>query len=353
MSPVVSKPHSSFSKAKPLLLWSCISFGIWIYLCAAFWGESYDDVFLAYQYARNIENGNGFVFNKGEHFLGTPAPLFVGLLALFHSALSSLTLPQIGTVLSCAGLGVTSYSVFALGYVGGAGALCSAAVALLAVCNPFSLLVIGGESPIYLALCSSALLAIHSKRHVIAGLFLGLALMNRTEALIPLAVISIWILCTTRKIPVRFITSAVCTVLPWIIFAFWEFGSPLTNSFIAKVAQVTSGRKPFPFGFARWFQTAIFGENPWLLTAVIPALVGALTFFRTSSPYLLLVVWCIAQTAAYCCLPIPFYHWYAAHVGVLGAVFVTYGALVFPQRFFTRPPLVGANKQLLVVSKGV
>jgi hypothetical protein len=125
--------------------------------------------------------------------------------------------------------------------------------------------------------------------------------------------------------------AVLITVSPWILFAFWEFGSPLTNSFVAKVAQVTSGRKPFPFGLARWFQLIIFGENPLLLFSILPACVGAFALFLSRSPYRLVALWGIAQTLAYCITPIPFYHWYAAQIGVVAAIFIVFGMAVFPQ----------------------
>jgi hypothetical protein len=97
------------------VLWLIVCSLIFAYLTTSFWGETYDDVFLAYQYAKNIEAGRGFVFNTGEHFLGTPAPFFVALLVGVHTMLPALSLPQIGTLISSAGLSIAAYSLFALG----------------------------------------------------------------------------------------------------------------------------------------------------------------------------------------------------------------------------------------------
>jgi hypothetical protein len=298
--------------------------GIFALLTASFWGETYDDVFLAYQYAKNIEAGHGFVFNVGEHFLGTPAPLFVMLLVALHLVFPHLTIPQVGTLISCFGLAATAYTLYAIGRHHGQRTL-GAFVGLLAVCNPFSLLVLGGESPLYLALVTGSCLAFSQRRFALTGALLGLALLCRTEALIPLAlIVAIFIFCE-RRLPVALIFAALFTALPWVVFACWEFGSPLTNSFIAKVAQVRSGRRPFPFGFARWFQMIVFGPHPLLLCALLPAAVGGWIIASRATVYRLVAVWGFAQTAAYCLMPIPFYHWYAAHVGLLGAVLIGVG----------------------------
>lgn len=312
------------------LIWPLMAIALVVYLIAAFWGETYDDVFLAYQYAKNIEAGHGFVFNIGEHFLGTPAPLFVGLLVATHTLDPSLTIPQLGTVLSCAGLGMMAHGLYAVGRLQGTRFL-GVAIALLATLNPFTLLVLGGETPLYLALVTWSLWAITTNRQVLSGALLGLALMSRTEALIPILLVAGYRLFSCRRAPTVFFLAVLLTVSPWILFACWEFGSPLTNSFVAKVSQVTSGRKPFPFGLARWFQLIIFGENPLLLFSILPACVGAFALFLSRSPYRLVAMWGIAQTLAYCVTPIPFYHWYAAQIGVVAAIFIAFGMAVFPQ----------------------
>ncbi len=41
-----------------------------------------DDAYITFRYARNILNGSGFVYNPGEHVLGTTTPLYTGLMAL-------------------------------------------------------------------------------------------------------------------------------------------------------------------------------------------------------------------------------------------------------------------------------
>jgi hypothetical protein len=135
----------------------------------------------------------------------------------------------------------------------------------------------------------------------------------------------------TKRLPLSFIAAVAITVAPWIAFACWEFGSPLTNSFIAKVSQVTSGRKPFPFGLARWFQLIIFGENPLLLFALLPALAGSIALYLSRSTYKIVAAWGALQTLAYCVTPIPFYHWYASQIGILGAIVIVFGVLVFPK----------------------
>ncbi len=117
-----------------------------VYVIFGFWGLTYDDVYLAFQYAKNLEAGHGFVFNAGEQVLGTPAPLFVMLLVLVHRVLPFLTLPQVGSVISGLGLTLTSFALYQIGRGLGqrwVGLLAALIVAL----NPFTAMTLGGETP--------------------------------------------------------------------------------------------------------------------------------------------------------------------------------------------------------------
>ena len=43
-----------------------------------------DDAYITFRYAENIAAGHGFVYNQGEHVLGSTTPLFCLLLAFFR-----------------------------------------------------------------------------------------------------------------------------------------------------------------------------------------------------------------------------------------------------------------------------
>ncbi|GAB4196214.1 MAG: hypothetical protein OHK0022_13510 [Roseiflexaceae bacterium] len=300
-----------------------------LYLIVAFWGQSYDDVFLAFRYAKNIEQGYGFVFNPGEHFLGTPAPLFVLLLVLGHTLLPFLTIPQVGTLISAAGLACTGGALYLIGRQQQQ-RLVGALAALLAVFNPLTLLVFGGETPLYLAFITTAIWCYTSARYDQAAVLLGLALMNRSEALVPIGLLLGLATLERRRLPLRMLLITALTLAPWLLFAFWQFGSPLTNSFTAKISQVAAGAERYPFGLVRWIQQIVLTPDS-LFWAVLPLLLlGAVSLVFTGRAWRLIVAWTALQTVAYACLPIPFYHWYAAQVGVLAAVLAALGAVELP-----------------------
>ncbi len=61
-----------------------------------------DDSYIFYSYAKNLANGNGYVFNIGERINATTSPLYTILLALvsiIFQYLPFLTLPLIGHII--------------------------------------------------------------------------------------------------------------------------------------------------------------------------------------------------------------------------------------------------------------
>lgn len=59
-----------------------------------------DDAFITFRYARNIVEGQGFVYNPGVSTLGTTTPLFTLLLTAASAFSGSRDFPQIAIVLS-------------------------------------------------------------------------------------------------------------------------------------------------------------------------------------------------------------------------------------------------------------
>src|SRR5258708_17172329 len=54
-----------------------------------------DDAFITFRYARNLLSGNGFVFNPGQHVLGTTTPLYTLLLAVLAALTHTTNYPRL------------------------------------------------------------------------------------------------------------------------------------------------------------------------------------------------------------------------------------------------------------------
>src|SRR5579863_2592687 len=63
-------------------------------------GAPYEDALISMRYARNIASGLGFVYNRGEHVLGTSTPLWTLINALYLRLFGASTLFAFGFWLS-------------------------------------------------------------------------------------------------------------------------------------------------------------------------------------------------------------------------------------------------------------
>ena len=76
-----------------------------------------DDAFITYRYARNILAGNGFVYNPGEHVLGTTTPFYTILLVIFGSMSGGASAPlaQISLIINALADAITCLLLLDLG----------------------------------------------------------------------------------------------------------------------------------------------------------------------------------------------------------------------------------------------
>lgn len=307
------------------LLWILILF----YAVIGFWGHTYDDVYLAYVYAKNILGGFGFVFNPGEKVLGTPVPLFVLLLVSFKSILP-FTIPQVGSIISGTSLALAGLAAYGIGKLSSQ-RLLGFIAGIFIVFNPFTVLVLGGEAPLYLCFVMwSIYLYLRGWPHVTAFL-LGLALMNRSEAVVPIGLLLGYDFYKKRKLPWSMGFVTLGTVMPWVVYATLEFGTPVTGSFTARISQVPAGLPRYPIGLWRWTRDIIVRNNPYLLSLAPLMALGLCSLIWTRTSWRLVAAWAVLQTIFYSCLPIPFYPWYAAQAGVLSAVLLALGAVEVPE----------------------
>jgi hypothetical protein len=201
-----------------------------------------DDAYITFRSARNLAEGLGFVYNAGQHVLGTTTPLWAMVLALGYR-LGMHDLPTLALILSaaCDGLAAVLLLLLArrLGWGSPWPALLSALYALSAPSIAFA--VSGMETSLFVLLILGAVAATAAGRGTGAALLAGLATLTRPEGLLlgflVLASIALrqsggwrqrW-----REVGMPFAVFAA-VIVPWVIFATWWFGSPLPQSMAAK-----------------------------------------------------------------------------------------------------------------------
>jgi hypothetical protein len=202
-----------------------------------------DDSYITFRYARNLLNGEGFVYNPGERILGTTTPLYtllmvglgsatggaeapfpwlsMGLNALADAA-TCLLLWQLGRRLKAEWVGVVAGSIWAVA--------------------PYSVtFAIGGlETSVYVLLLTATILAYISQKQKWAAFCAALALLTRPDALILLGPLALdWFVRSMRSKERGTYSAIIIFLLPtlsWGIFATLYFGSPIPHSVQAKIA---------------------------------------------------------------------------------------------------------------------
>lgn len=193
-----------------------------------------DDAAITFRYAERIAEGRGFTYNDHERVLGASNPLLTLLLA----AAAELGIGvELAARALCLAAYVASAMLAALVAVRFAGGPAGLVAGLLVSIDPFFRYqaLSGLESGLATSLGLGVILALQASRPGIAGVLLGLAVWNKLDAgLLAIAVAAAW-LAVQRSFPWSVAIPAALVVLPWTIFAWAYFGSPIPNSLAAKL----------------------------------------------------------------------------------------------------------------------
>ncbi len=277
---------------------------------------SYDDAYITYRYAYNLAAGQGFVYNAGERFLGTSAPLYgllLGILGWFHPG----SIPILSGFLSGLGLIFTGLALYRLG-ADSEKPLCGLLAALVFVANPMTLATFGGEMLFQMMLIAWAFVCCAQQKTVWTAVLLALAILVRPDALLAAGVVGAHLLWTRRRFPVREALILMAVLLPFALAAWAYYGSPLPATMGAKVAQTRSGSWG-TFGRGTW--NALILQLPrsrpvpgvipmpgaWVFLAAV--LLGVAVVWRYRFMWLSLA-WAVVFALVYHLAHLPFYGWY-------------------------------------------
>jgi hypothetical protein len=209
-----------------------------------------DDAYVTFRYARNVATGVGFVYNAGEHVLGTTTPLWTLVLAgaylLGGHDLSGVALAI--SALADAGTAVVLYFLSrAFGWPREWGAILAGLFAV----SPYSIAFAasGMESSLFGFLVVLAAFAISRGRYGLAAVSVALATLARPEGIILAALALVQYVWRGRAVPWRPAATFLAILLPWCLFATWQFGSFLPQSVLAKGA----GHDSSALANAAWF----------------------------------------------------------------------------------------------------
>ena len=335
-----------------------------------------DDAYITFRYARNLVEGVGFVYNPGEHVLGTTTPLYAALLACLSALTGSRDFPALAVIVNTGAdlLTITLLYLAALRVSGSR--LMAGVLGLLWATTTMSVAVtvLGMETSVYILWIIAALYAYLTGRDALAAAGAALGLLTRPDALIWAAPLLLhqsytrWRAGRGRPlrewVPWRAWLAFAALLLPWLAFSAAYFGSPLPHSMIAKSEAFRA--PPYLALNMLWRQLAMpffdqltFGPSMVFIGSfVYPALfvAGAVSAARRAPrllpflayPVLYLIVFSVAN---------PFiYRWYLVPplplwlLGVAAGVWYIAGALARVTRLLLAQPgalLAGAALALL------
>ncbi len=195
-----------------------------------------EDAYITYRYARNVALGNGFVYNLGEHVLGTTTPLYTLMLAAFGAVLGVEHIPLISSLLMpLAGVAAIWITVLAMRKLGLPRWLPIIFVGALAFNRDILWTMTGGlETPLVILLMAASLYALANERVMWAATWAALLVLARIDGAIWSVGIFVLIYFQHRSHFFKAMGVGALIVLPWVIFAFWYFGSPIPNTVSAK-----------------------------------------------------------------------------------------------------------------------
>lgn len=305
-----------------------------------------DDAFITFRYARNLVAGLGFVYNPGEHVLGTTTPLYTLLLAGLARLLNSDDYPYLALTLNATLEGLSVVLLYHLGQSLSGSRLFGAALGLLWAVAPMGVtFAIGGmETALVTFLLIATFYAYIANRSRLSALLGGLATLTRPDALLAPALV---LLDTTLRrltddeyTSLTFRPSSVvrrllqrapwaeaalflAVITPWLAFATWTFGSPLAQSIAAKSVAYHLPREA---ALVSWLQTLSVPFFEHEAIPGYPALIGFIV-------YLTLYLIGARELVRRCPRSLPLFLYPAIYV----SAYVMANPLIF--RWYWAPPL--------------
>jgi len=299
--------------------------GLALYWTIRYRSFSFDDAYITYRYARNIASGLGFVYNQGEHVLGTTTPLYALLLA----GLSWLwpNIPLLSVALGGLGWAASIILIYLLGRR--THPLSGLIAAALLVIEPLMIETLGMETMVYVALCLLALY-LQMTRHIrLAVVVAGLAFLTRWEGVLVFGVVLLAEWLATHRLPWRAGLVFLLVTGPWLVFSQLYFGSIFPNTFFAKVGQIKTGlvgggADPFWQTLLNIVKARLTGH--WLFRIeLICGFVGLGVQLRQVVPWWPVLFWTALYTLGYSTLGVVGFHWYYLPLTPAFALLVAHG----------------------------
>jgi hypothetical protein len=298
-----------------------------------------DDSYIFLVYARNLAQGNGFVFYPGEYVNGSTSALFPIVIALVSFPLSLFSSEQFFLAARLIQfLSLVALCFFTARLLFRSGARSGATLfPILFLSSSLTVSGVGMETFLVLAL-AAAVIDLYCREAFDAAAFcMGLLVLARPDGILLALPLGAHFVVTRRRLPsLRHVGIFCAVVLPWAAFSTWYFGSPVPGTLEAKIAQSGTGRWGQGLLYLKGGEAVLESHYAW---AGVLTLLSLLTIFLRrkklqTAPVCFLLSWMSAHFLVYAfILNPPAYPWY-------------YSPFAFPIAFVVSLALGGFNADI-------
>lgn len=199
----------------------------------------FDDAYITLRYAKNLLNGQGFVYNAGERVWGTTSPLFTLLLSGGGYIAGEHYLEMLAVLFGVlASIGALILTARALWIAEVRGSVLWIYPLFFALLPPFVINSASGmETPLVLFLMAWSLLCYVHRQWTLLGLVAGLLLLARIDTAIWLTALAFHSVTERRMSSgesAKAMGALLVSAFPWFLFAFFYFGTLIPQSVVGK-----------------------------------------------------------------------------------------------------------------------
>lgn len=200
-----------------------------------------EDAFITFQFARNVMRGDGFSFNPGQPIYGSTTPLLTFLLAGWLSFNKDVVLGSriIDLVSAIAGI------IFLFGSIKNKNTAIIAVFIISLSSNLYINEMQGMEMPLLFLFLAASYFGFVNKQPVFSGIMAGLMLWTRADAVFWVGCLFIIFMITDYRQAIKYFIATTVIYLPWIIFSWIYFGSPVPFTIIAKQVAYSINNPPY------------------------------------------------------------------------------------------------------------
>ena len=289
-------------------------------------GVEQDDALIYLRYVRNVQSGQGLVFNEGELVNGLTSPLYTYLLLTFSPFFEDLHRLPIWISGACLVLSVWVLMDLCLLMTNRAFSMVSG---LLMACSPYFYCFLGMETSLFVLLLVASLWAFQRHKHDVLYILCALLLLARPEGVFLVAAMGVEFIRQRRPMPkVKQLVWPGVILIAHGLFSTVYYGSPFSQSGSAKLLHGMSGfwgKWPKAFFLVQDHLAWYFQGKEWLLgLEFILAFIGVFSLSLRGPTAVILLFLCL-YTAFYVLLNIANHPWYYAPYYFFGFLYIGAG----------------------------